>query len=186
VLAVTADAAMRAGMGCEGLRLTDYAELERSPDLSAGFAHVVLIDPPPNPEWEAVLGSASEPGGYLHRVWGDAEWRFSLACFSEQLVRRPTLVALYRDLRDAPGRSGEDLREALIGDRYRPRSPETAARGLRVLTELGLLEGTPDHGRGGARVVSSGETDLERSVAFRSFSARFQEVQRYLEGQRQP
>jgi single-stranded-DNA-specific exonuclease len=186
VLAVTADAAMRAGMACEGLRLTDYAELERSPGLSAGFAHVIVVDPPPSAEWEALLGSASAPGGYLHRVWADAEWHFALSCLSEQLVQRPTLAAVYRDLRDAGAVSGEDLRDALIGDRRHPRSPETAARGLRVLSELGLVEGAPDHGRGEVGVVSSEGTDLERSAAFGAFSARFQEAQRYLEGQRQP
>jgi single-stranded-DNA-specific exonuclease len=186
VLAVTADAAMRAGMACEGVRLTDYAELERSPGLSGGFTHVVLVDPPSNAGWEAVLGSASEPGCYLHRAWGEAEWRFALSCLSEQLVQRPTLIALFRDLRDAGNVGGEELRRALLGSGPHPRSPATAARGFRVLDELGLVEGRPEGGRGRVRVVSSGETDLERSATFRAFSARFQEAQRYLEGQRQP
>jgi single-stranded-DNA-specific exonuclease len=185
VLAVTADAAMRTGMACEGLRLTDYAELERSPGLSGGFIHVVLVDPPPNAEWEAVLGGASEPSCYLHRAWGEAEWRFALSCLSEQLVQRPTLIALFRDLRDAGDAGGEELRQALLGSGPHPRGPETAARGFRVLDELGFAEGRPEGGRGEVRVVSSEETDLERSAAFRAFSARFQEAQRYLEGQRQ-
>jgi single-stranded-DNA-specific exonuclease len=185
VLAVTADACRRAGMECEGMRLTDYAELERLPALSTEFPHVVLVDPPPSTALEAMLSGCSEPGGYLHRVWGEAEWRFARAALGEQLVQRPTLAAVYRDLREAGTASGEGLREALAGERGRPRSPETAARALRVLTELGLVEGTPDRGRGEVRVVSSEETDLERSAAFRAYGARFQEGQRFLEGQRQ-
>lgn len=185
VLAVTADAEMRAGMGGEGLRLTDYAELERSPELAASFAHVVLVDPPPSAELEEMLSGSAEPGGYLHRVWGEAEWRFAYASLSRQLVQRATLAAIYRGIREGGPGSGEALRAALIGDPRRPHSPETAARAIRVLTELDLLEGEPDRGRGEVRVVSSEGTDLMRSAAFRAFSARFEEAQRYLEGQRQ-
>ena len=186
VLAVTADAASRIAMAGDGVRLTDYAELERSPELGAGFAHVVLVDPPPNREFEAMLVSAAAPGSYLHRAWGEAEWRFSIAALGEQLVQRPALAAVYRELRHAGEAGGQGLRDALAGDPRRPRSPETAARAFRVLAELGLVDGAPDRGRGAVRAVSSEKTDLERSPAFRAFSVRFQEAQRYLEGQRQP
>jgi single-stranded-DNA-specific exonuclease len=185
VLAVTADADMRSGLACEGLRLTDYAELERSPGLSAEFAHVVLVDPPSNPGWGVMLGRGSKPGGYLHRAWGEAEWRFARSCLGEQLVQRPALVAMYRDLRDVDDAAGDVVRPALVGGGPHPRSPETAARGFRVLTELELVDGVPKRGHGEVRVVSSENTDLQRSAAFRAFSARFQEAQRYLEGQRQ-
>jgi len=186
VVAVTADAALRAGMACDGLRLTDYLEIERSPELCAPFAHVVAVDPPIGAELETMLLRSSEPAGYLHRAWGEAEWRFSLAALDEQLVQRRALISLFRDLREADECGGEDLHEALLGGGAHPRGPEVAARGFRVLAELGLVEGEPEGGRGKVRVVSSEGTNLERSAAFRAYGARYQEALRYLEGQRQP
>jgi hypothetical protein len=185
VLAVCADAARRAGMTREGLRLADYAELERLPDLCRDFTHVVLVDPPPFAHLEPVLSRATEERGYLHRAWGEAEWRFANTALDEQFAQRPTLIAAFRELRDAGEPSGEELRAALIGGGSHPRSPETAARCFRVLAELGLAHGTPDRGAGTIGVVSSKGTDLERSAAFRAYSARHQEAQQYLEGQRQ-
>jgi hypothetical protein len=186
VVAVAADAAMRAAMVRDGLRLTDYAELERMPALCAGFTHVVLVDPPPNAALGQLLSVADEPDGYLHRAWGEAEWRFAVAALSQQLMQRPALIALFRDLREAGETSGVALQEALIGGGRHPRGPEAAARGFRVLSELGLVQGAAERGLGKVRIVSSEETDLERSAAFRAFDARYQEALRYLEGQRQP
>jgi len=185
VVAVAADAAMRAAMARDGLRLTDYAELERTPALCAGFTHVVLVDPPPNAALAQLLSVADEPDGYLHRAWGEAEWHFAVAALGQQLVQRPALIALFRDLREAGDASGRELQEALIGGGRHPRGPEAAARGFRVLAELGLVQGAPERGHGKVRVVSSEETDLERSAAFRAYNARHQEALRYLEGQRQ-
>ncbi len=125
-------------------------------------------------------------GGYLHRVWGEAEWRFAISALDEQLAQRPTLIAAFRDLRDAGEASGEELRAALLGSGPHPRSPETAARCFRVLAELGLVQGAAGWRRGEVGVVSSEGTDLERSAAFRAYSARHQEARQYLEGQRQP
>jgi len=65
----------------------------------------------------------------------DAERRFAVAALAEQLVQRPTLISLFRDLREIEGGGGEDLRRALLGGGRHPRSPETAARGIRVLGE---------------------------------------------------
>ena len=186
VVAICADAPARAGMGREGLRVADYGDLEREPDLAAGFEHVVLVDPPPSAALERLAALSSRPGGYLHRVWGEAEWRFALMALGEQIVQRPTLIAAFRDLREAGEASGEDLREALRGDGPRPRGPEAAARCFRVLAELGLLRGEAAGGDGTVGVVSSEGTDLERSASFRAYGARHEEARRYLEAQRQP
>lgn len=186
VVAVAADAALRRAMLRDGLRLTDYGELERTPGLCTGFAHVVLVDPPLGLEFEAILTRSEEPGGYLHRAWGEAEWRFALSSLDEQLAQRPVLIGLFRDLRSMDRGSGEDLRQALCGSGAHPRSPEVAARCFKVLSELGLITGKPDGGRGEVRVVSSEGTELERSASFRAFSSRHQEALRYLEGLRQP
>lgn len=185
VVAVCADVALRAGMAGDGLRLTDYAEIERSPDLCRDFTHVVLVDPPAFAHLEPALSRSVSEGGYLHRVWGEAEWRFANGVLDQHLAQRPTLIAAFRDLRDGGEASGEELRAALLGGGPHPRSPETAARCFRVLAELDLAHGTPDRGAGTVGVVSSEGTDLERSAAFRAYSARHQEARQYLEGQRQ-
>ena len=67
-----------------------------------------------------------------------------------------------------------------------PRGPEAAARCFRVLVELGLVQGELDGGRGTVGVVSSERTDLERSAAFRVYSARHQEGLEYLERRKHP
>jgi len=186
VLALTADAGLRAGMAREGLRLADYAEMERSPELAEGFTHVVLVDPPASAGLAGLVSCSRQAGGYLHRVWGEAEWRLSLSVLAVQLAQRPTLIAAFRDLRDAGEASGEELREALIGTGPHPRDAETAARCLRVLGEMGLLRGAAAGGDGVVGVVSSEETDLERSAAFRAYSARHEEARQYLEAHKQP
>lgn len=186
VLALSADAGLRAGMACEGARVADYAELEREPELVADFDHVVLVDPPPSPELLALASRSSVEGAYLHRVWGEAEWRFALSVAAAQLAQRQTLIALFRDLRDAGEASGEQLREALAGSAPLGRGPETAARCFRVLSELGLVHGEPAAGGGMVGVVSSEGTDLQRSASYRAYSARHEETRQYLEAHRQP
>jgi single-stranded-DNA-specific exonuclease len=186
VLALVADADLRAALGREGVRLAGYEELDRSPGIAAPFRHVVLVDPPPGAHLERLASVAASEGGYLHRAWGEAEWRFASTCLDVQLAQRPTLVATFRDLREADGAAGEQLRTALIGSGSQPRSAETAARCFRVLAELDLLRGEPKAGEGSVRVVSSEGTDLERSASFRAYSARHEEARRYLEAHRQP
>jgi single-stranded-DNA-specific exonuclease len=186
VLALVAEAGRRATLAWPGSELVEHAELEREPGLAAGFEHVVLVDPPPFVHLERFASRPTATGGYLHPVWGEAEWRFSLAALARQTARRPELIAVFRDLREAGGASGERLLEALRGTGPRPRGPEAAARCFRVLEELGLLRGRPQGGDGGVGVVSSEGTDLERSPAFRAYGARHEEGRRYLERRRHP
>ncbi|HWA53092.1 MAG TPA: DHHA1 domain-containing protein, partial [Solirubrobacterales bacterium] len=186
VLALAADAGLRAGMAREGVRVADYAELEREPGLAAGFEHVVLVDPPASAELLALAGRSEREGSYLHRVWGDAEWRFALSSLAVQTVQRPALIAAFRELREAGEVSGEDLREALAGSGPQPRSAETAARCFRVFSELGLVRGEPTASGEPVGVVSSEGTDLERSASYRAYSARYEEARRYLEAHKQP
>jgi hypothetical protein len=142
---------------------------------------VVLVDPPASAGLERLVSRSGSEGGYLHRVWGEAEWRLSLSVLAVQLVQRPALIAAFRDLREAGDASGEELRQALLGSDRHPRSAETAARCFLVLSELGLVRGAPSGGDGEVGVVSSDGTDLERSAAFRVFSARHEEARQYLE-----
>jgi len=186
VVALCADAELRGSMEREGMTLADYVEVEANPDLLTGFDHVVLVDPPPFEHLLRLASRAAAEDRYLHRAWGEAEWSFANSVAAEQLARRETLIAAYRDLRDAGSAAGEELREALRGSGSVPRRAETAARCFRVLTELGLVEGAPRGGGGEVGVVSSEGTDLERSAAFRAYGARYQEAKLFLEGQRQP
>ncbi len=186
VLAVAADAGLRAGMAREGVRVTDYTELERESALAADFEHVVLVDPPTSSGLLALAGKALREGSYLHRVWGDAEWRFALSSLAVQLVQRQALIAAFRDLREAGEIAGEDLRNALVGSGPQPRSAETAARCFRVFSELELLRGEPAASGEPVGVVSSKETDLKRSASYRAYSARYEEARQYLEAHKQP
>jgi single-stranded-DNA-specific exonuclease len=186
VLALVADPTRRAALAREGLTLAGYDDLERSPDLARGFAHVVLFDPPASARQERLACRPTGEGGFLHPAWGEAERRFALAVLESRHAQRPELTAMFRDLRDAGECSGEDLRRALGGSGRHPRPPEAAARCFRVLSELGLARGAPEAGAGTVGVVSSERTDLERSAAFRAYSARYEEGKRYLERRKHP
>ncbi len=176
-----------------GLALTDYAVLEASPSLAADFDHVVLVDPPASARLERLasrpVGNCSDEGvppGYLHATWDETDIPLTISVLEERFAQRPQLIAMFRDIRDAGGAGEDGLRQALEGTDSHPRSPEAAARCFRVLEELGVVQGSPD-GRGGTvGVVSSEETTLERSAAFRAYSARYQEDRRFLERHKQP
>jgi single-stranded-DNA-specific exonuclease len=187
ILAVVADRERRAALDRDGVTVADGATLEASPEAARECEHVVFVDPPQfaHVELLATLPTA-EGGGYAHLAWGEAEHRFALAMLDEQLARRPVLIALFKDLREAGAASGAGLLEALRGSGPQPRSPETAARCLRVLAELGLVQGSADGGEGSVGVVSSEQTELERSAAFRAYGARHQEGLRYLERRKHP
>jgi single-stranded-DNA-specific exonuclease len=185
VLVVVADSARRAHFAKLGATLIEGEALEREPGLACEFEHVVLADPPCFSHLDRLAARPSGGGGYLHRVWGEAEWRVAHATLAARYAQRRELIAVFRDLRDAGEVRGEDLRSALRGGGPYPRSAQAAARCLRVLSELGLVVVATNLGDGVAGVVSSERTDLERSAAFRAYSARYQEGHEYLESQRQ-
>jgi single-stranded-DNA-specific exonuclease len=186
VLAVVADRERRAALAGDGVVLADAIALESEPELATAFEHVVLVDPPAFVHVEGFAVRATSRGGYAHLAWGEAEHRFALAMLDEQLARRATLIALYRDLREADEVSGQELLAVLEGSGQHPRSPETAARCLRVLFELGLAQGSTAAGAGSVGVVSSEKTDLERSAAYAAYGVRHQEGLRYLERRKNP
>ncbi len=170
------------GRAESGLALTDFGALEREPELAAGFEHVVLVDPPRGELDELRSGlPCSGPGpGFLHVLWTAAEQEFAGKVLAEQWPTREGTAMTYRALRQIGDCRGRRLREALAGSGSHPLSPEASARRFRVLRELGLLQGSPEGGNGVVRVVSSVRTDLQRSAAFRAYSARLSEAQRFL------
>ena len=163
-----------------GLALTDYAALERGPELAEAFEHVVLVDPPRSEDDQLRAGSPCEEGGFLHVAWTEAEVEFAAQALAEQWATREGVAATYRALRQTGDARGKRLREALAGSGGHPLCPEAAARRFRVLRELGLLQGSPQGGAGVVRVVSSVRTDLQRSAAFRAYSDQLSEAQRFL------
>jgi single-stranded-DNA-specific exonuclease len=164
-----------------GLALADYTALERHPGLAAGFEHVVLVDPPASEadELRAGLPREGDPG-FLHRVFTAAESEFAGQVLDEQWATREGVAAAYRALRQTGDVKGRRLRAALSGGSSYPLGPEASARRFRVLRELGLVQGSPEGGDGVVRVVSSVRTDLQRSAAFRAYSARLSEAQQSL------
>lgn len=186
VLAVVADRERRVALAENGVVLADGAALEADPELAAGFEHVVLVDPPAFARHEDLATRPTADGGYVHLAWGEAEHRFALAMLDEQLARRAVLIAMFRDLREAGESSGPELLAALQGGGPHLRGAEAAARCLRVLGELGLVQGSTAGGGGSVGVVSSEETELERSAAFRAYGARHQEGLKYLKRRKQP
>jgi single-stranded-DNA-specific exonuclease len=178
-----------------GLALTDYATLiaagpERAAVLVASFEHVVLVDPPTS--GVELAASTAGDSGYLHRLHSEAEHEFALAVLGESLASRESVAAVFRGLRAAGepdaavGVTGQPLLEALCGAGPRPLSPEAAARAFRVLSELELIQGAPESGRGLAIVVSSKGTELERSASFRAYRDRHLEAQQFLARPKQP
>jgi len=178
-----------------GVALADWARIERDPQVPAAFQHVVLIDPPPLATLEAMV-DRSQADGFLHLAWGAAEVELSLRLWEAEWPSRPSLAALYRRLRDGAGAraalEGESLREALGGTGALSRSPEAAARALRVLLEVGVVawdrEGSaavPGH-LGTLGVVSSKGIELAQSQAFVAYRERHEEGRRYLSRRRNP
>ena len=161
--------------------LTDWSSLAGCPGAAERFDHLVLIDPAPRPELDA-LALAGCGSGFLHEAWG-AEAELAELCWGGEWDLRGPLAEIYRALSPAE-LAGEALGRALLGPGRFPRSPEAAARCVRILSEIGVAGGG---GSGAARwigVVSSERTELERSGAWRACSSTHQEGLRYLQSRR--
>ncbi|HEX8754005.1 MAG TPA: single-stranded-DNA-specific exonuclease RecJ [Solirubrobacterales bacterium] len=189
--AMAALAAKRSG---GGLALTDYPALELTgATVAEAFDHVVLVDPPPSFSAAALAlrplaADASEAGprGFAHLLWGEGERRFAGSVLEQRAPSRAAVAGVFRALRDAGEVDGPALRRALSAGDAHPLAPETAARCLRVLREVGLVRGEPTGGGGTVGVVSSEKTELERSAAFRAYSEEHAEAKRFLERPKQP
>jgi single-stranded-DNA-specific exonuclease len=172
---------------CGGLALADFAALALAPEVALEFDHVVLVDPPPFQHLAALAARAGEEReSFLHSPWGEQERGFALRVLDFELGMRRPLGAMFGRLRRASSFDGDRLREALGGEADYPFGPELAARCVRVLQELDLIVLEASGHEWSLRVVSSEQTQLERSGAFCAFSARLQEGKRYLARLKQP
>jgi hypothetical protein len=168
-----------------GVVLADWRCLEERPEMAGDFLHILAIDPPPDAGLEAAAlreRSKGEPG-LLHLAWGQAEVALASRVHEGDWPSRAVLGAVFRTLRGAA--TGElleaaEIRACLCGPGPFPRSPEAAARCLRVLLELGLVQDEGNPGARTLRVVSSEGTELDSSAAFVAYRARSEEGIRYL------
>ncbi|HEY7150245.1 MAG TPA: single-stranded-DNA-specific exonuclease RecJ [Solirubrobacterales bacterium] len=166
-----------------GLALVDWTAIARRPDTAGLFSHVVVIDPPPS---EALEGLARTGHGYLHLAWGPAELELTERLLAREWELRDAIAEIWRALAETGGEAdGSRLRSLLEGSAGFPRTPETAARCVRVLSEVGLCEWRHDRGGSTLRVLSSERTDLGRSRAYADCLARHQEAIRFLRSRAQ-
>ena len=166
-----------------GLVLADWGALARRPEAATRFRHVVLIDPPPFEQLDGLARAAPADGpGYVHLAWGPPEAELALRCVALEWEPRGGVGQIWRLLVKGGGEAaGDPLRSLLAGAGEYPRTPELAARCVAVLDELGLCEWTPDSGAQRLRVLSSQETQLERSRAYVACVARHEEAKRFLQ-----
>jgi single-stranded-DNA-specific exonuclease len=167
-----------AGLAPGGLAVASWNALARDAALAWGFEHLVALDPPPT---GAPVAGAPGRGPVLHLAWGDAEAEFALAVWRDELDLRPALAGVYRALRGLSAGEPEPLEGALRGGGRYPRSPECAARLVRVLEELGLIAyARLEEGGPSCRVPAATRTELERSAAYRAYRARLAAIERAL------
>jgi single-stranded-DNA-specific exonuclease len=161
-----------------GFSLAAHAALQREPLLSAGFAHVVALDPPIGAAALTRARAACAGGARAQRLflaWGPAELRFAAHIHEQEYGLRDSLAACYRKLRDRGGAAGREL-EAVL--RETAPSPEGAGRLLRILTEVGLVD--LDRERLAVVVTQQRRVALERSPAYRDYERIRQDGLRYL------
>ena len=184
VLAVTADVTRRLpGLRdrAGGFSLVGYDALESAPELAAGMAHVVALDPPSS-RCRAELLSAGT--GYTALAWGEAELRFTVQMHELEYHLRTSLVALYRALRARGRATGEELERLLRGDGPHDLPARVAGRLVRVLSELELV--SLDRTLPALAIAGAAPTTLERSRSYRAYTTRFQDGQRYLSSRNPP
>jgi hypothetical protein len=169
--------------GCPAL--ISWSRLAADPGSAAPFAHLVALDPPTSrAERERLAAAPAPPGAFAHLAWGPAEAEFALGVARRDLDLRPTVTALYRDLREAGPCAGRQLEAVLRGPDPHPRAGVPCARAVRVLTELGLVAFEPAPAGGySARVLDAGRTELERSPTFRACAERLAEATEYVAAQ---
>jgi hypothetical protein len=161
--------------GVPALLMVEYARLPEV-ELPEGM-HMVLVDPPASPE-DAAWAAARAAGRWLHLTWGEAETGLALDVAEEEWELRPAAAAVWTGLRDGVHRAwGLELDRVLLGDGPAVRQPRAAARALRVLAEVGLVE----VGEDGVRAAPDpARRDLAASALYRACRDRLTEVRAHL------
>lgn len=171
---------LAAGSDCN-LLVTDWASLTTAPLAASDFQHLVLVDPPSDAGQERTVLRCTGPG-FAHRCWGGSA-ELAEMCWDAEWDLRGPLADIYRGLAAAELRE-EPLRSVLVGAARYGRTPEAAARAVRVLRELAIVSGCEGEDARSLRVVSSEKTKLEASDAYVAYSEIHQEGLRYLQSRR--
>jgi single-stranded-DNA-specific exonuclease len=167
--------AVVAGLSEGPMPVASWTALAARPELAAGFAHQVALDPPPGGLADPLLNAARR----AHLAWGPAEAEFAMAAYRASLDLKPQLTELYRALRALPvGASAAAFETALRGSSRYPRDAAVCARLLMVLAELGLVE--LDLDSPSCRIMEGVSSDLELSSTFRSSRERLEAIEHAL------
>jgi single-stranded-DNA-specific exonuclease len=164
-----------------GFTLASYAELERRPQLADRFGQLVALDPPSDPDAQALFERGD---GYAQLAWGPAELRFAEQMHELEYGLRASLVAFYRSLRERQRATGEELERLLRGDGPHGRSVQLAGRLIRVLAELELV--SLDRNLPTLAIAGTAPTALERSPSFRIYAKRYEDGKRFLSSANPP
>jgi single-stranded-DNA-specific exonuclease len=163
------------GAPADGMPVATWAALAADPRLAASHDHLVALDPPPGGSGDPLLRAGPE----AHLAWGPAEAEFALQVWRAELDLRPALADAFLRLRELPAVAPpEAIQAALEGAGRYPRSPQTCARIVDVLTELGLIELRVDPPS--CSVVGAERTELERSATYRAGAERLAAIGRAL------
>lgn len=170
-----ADAATVASGG--GVALADWEALASAPQVPGWFRHVVVIDPAPAATLERL---AAEGDGYLHVLAEARDTTLARRALELAYPSRASLAEVWRALRAMTVEpiALRDWRPALCGAAVR--SPESAARALRVLAEVGVVRSARTGPDRVLEVVSSVRGELDDAASFAEYRNAYEESQRYL------
>jgi single-stranded-DNA-specific exonuclease len=184
LLALCADAARRLpGLASRigGFALITYHALESDPRVADRFEHLVALDPPAGAVQSSVLALGA---GYTHLGWGTAELRFAQQMHELEYGLRASLVAFYRGLRSRARVAGQELEHLLRGEGPHGRPARLAGRLIRVLAELELV--SLDRDLPALAIAGRAPTALDRSAAYRVYTQRYEDGQRFLSSNANP
>jgi single-stranded-DNA-specific exonuclease len=164
------DAAAVAAAG--GVVLCDWEALGAAPQLATWFTHVVVVDPAPSSRLERLAETGE---GFLHTLAEARDPALSRRALELSYPSRDSLVEAWRALGAAgPGPHALRVwRPALGGGAGR--SPEAAARGLRVLEEVGVVRTARSGPDRVLEVVSSVRGELSQSASFATYQKAYEE-----------
>lgn len=118
--------------------MTGYDLALARPELTAGFAHVLLFDPPPSRIALAAVAEAA-PEAWLHAVWGPDQKAFAAGVMARQHELDGVLRHVWRALAAGSGELDDDLEERLLADGEALHSVSAVHAAFRALREVGLL-----------------------------------------------
>ena len=184
-LAAGALAAERVLAFGNGVVLADWPALSLVPSLARRFDHVVVVDPAPAPELDALACEGLDGGGgFLHRLAEASDPSLALRALEAEHPGRTQLSAMFRALREVasygPRPAAALWAEALAIPGSEPRSPESVARCLRVLEEVGAVRWTGSGSDRTLQAVSSVQRELELCPSFVAYRDAHEECTRFL------